>query len=70
MPQALEEIEKQFQTEFDYVHEAGNLSTVRANLREPFPLVLVPEPFMELCRKKVLVMQDLTPSTKLADALR
>lgn len=67
---ALEEIEKQFMTEFDYAAEAAQLDQVRRNLQRPFPDIVVPEPYHEKCTSKVLVMEDLHPATKLADALR
>jgi aarF domain-containing kinase len=67
---ALEEIEKQFMTEFDYREEGKNLDSVRRNLAKPFPGVVIPRPWLSLCTKYLLVMEDLSPATKLADALR
>jgi len=60
----LEEIEKQFQTEFDYKTEAEHLAVVRENLMRaglagPGKLCLVPKPYMEYCTKRVLVMEEL-----------
>jgi aarF domain-containing kinase len=61
---ALEETEKQFQTEFDYRREAQNLETVRNNLTRaglagPGKPCQVPRPYMDLCTKRVLVMEEL-----------
>jgi aarF domain-containing kinase len=61
---ALEETEKQFQTEFDYRREALNLATVRENLRRAGlaglgKLCQVPRPYLDLCTKRVLVMEEL-----------
>jgi aarF domain-containing kinase len=61
---ALEEIEQQFQTEFDYVQEALQLNTVRLNLTQaglagPDKLCQVPRPYLEFCTKRVLVMEEL-----------
>ena len=59
---ALEEIEKQFQTEFDYVQEAIHLQTVHDNLERAglVPgMCQVPRPYMEYCTKRVLVMEEL-----------
>ena len=67
---ALEELEKQFMTEFDYREEGNNLQSVRSNLSAAFPNVVLPQPFLHLCTKRCLVMEDVTPCTKLADALR
>ncbi|CAK4703525.1 unnamed protein product [Aphanomyces euteiches] len=64
MPQ-LNEIEKQFMTEFDYRREADNLSEVRGNIeRSPFrDRFVVPQPYKELCTKDVLVMEYLKGKT-------
>jgi aarF domain-containing kinase len=61
---ALEEIEKQFQTEFDYRMEALQLNEVRENLIQaglagPGKMCQVPKPYMDLCTKCVLVMEEL-----------
>ena len=56
---SLEEIERQFLTEFDYSLEAQNLDQVRRNLTEVGgwgSKVVVPRPHHELCTKRVLVM--------------
>ena len=74
----IEEIERQFQTEFDYRQEAQKLQTVRDNLQRAHlaasetddkPPCLVPKPYMELCTKRVLVMEELV-GDKLVVALR
>lgn len=73
MPQhapPLEEIERQFLTEFDYRAEAKNLEEVRAAvLPEWGHKVDIPAPHPELCAKDVLVM-DRLPGKKLVDGLR
>lgn len=61
---ALDEIEKQFLTEFDYRKEAEHLRIVRDNLMKaglagPGKLCQVPKPYMEYCTKRVLVMEEL-----------
>ncbi|CCI50684.1 unnamed protein product, partial [Albugo candida] len=57
----LEEVEKQFMTEFNYHEEALNLEMVRDNLKKsPFASrVAVPTPKIEFCTKEVLVMEYL-----------
>jgi len=60
----LEEMEKQFQTEFDYRKEAQNMADVRNNLTKaglvgPGKLCQVPKPYMQYCTKRVLVMEEL-----------
>lgn len=71
---ALEETERQFQTEFDYRQEAANLARVRDNLMRaglagPGKLCQVPQPYLDLCTKRVLVMEELR-GPKLQVALR
>eukprot|EP00934_Nitzschia_sp_Nitz4_P007771 Nitzschia sp. Nitz4//scaffold4_size323378//22787//24687//NITZ4_000612-RA/size323378-snap-gene-0.438-mRNA-1//-1//CDS//3329553255//7761//frame0 len=71
---ALEEIEKQFMTEFDYVQEAQQLETVRQNLfraglEGPGKLCRVPKAYLEYCTTRVLVMEELHGG-KLADGLK
>jgi aarF domain-containing kinase len=54
---ALDEIERQFLTEFDYRKEADNLRTVRANILPKWGRrVAIPEPVDGLCTEHVLVM--------------
>lgn len=71
---SIEEIEIQFQTEFDYRVEAKNLEIVRKNLEQEGlagqnkPCIL-PKPYLEYCTKHVLVMEELI-GEKLVDALR
>ena len=58
----LEELERQFKTEFDYKEEARNLELVRNNLQSAGILgsmCQVPKPYLELCTKNVLVMEEL-----------
>jgi hypothetical protein len=55
----LNEIEKQFMTEFDYRAEAIQLETVQKNLEPHFKDVVVPKPLKHLCTEKVLVMEYL-----------
>jgi len=67
---ALNEIERQFATEFDYRREAGLLNDVRANLAAGgFKDILVPQPIPELCSKNVLVMEEIQQCEKLTSAL-
>jgi aarF domain-containing kinase len=60
----LEEIEKQFQTEFDYKQEAEQLliahdNLVKAGLAGPGKLCCIPKPYMQYCTRRVLVMEEL-----------
>mmetsp|Transcript_10087 Transcript_10087/g.20196 ORF Transcript_10087/g.20196 Transcript_10087/m.20196 type:complete len:289 (-) Transcript_10087:243-1109(-) len=66
---AFKEIEKQFATEFDYRREAKNAQTIRANLLGNFPRILVPEVYLPLCTKRLLVMEEVYPSVPLPVAL-
>eukprot|EP01111_Echinosteliopsis_oligospora_P014640 TRINITY_DN5551_c0_g1_i2.p1 TRINITY_DN5551_c0_g1~~TRINITY_DN5551_c0_g1_i2.p1 ORF type:complete len:323 (-),score=83.13 TRINITY_DN5551_c0_g1_i2:806-1774(-) len=64
------EVEKQYKTEFDYVKEAENLDLVANNINNVWnEHVVVPRPFMDLCRKNLLVMEYL-PGIKLTDGIR
>merc|ERR1712232_204779 len=73
---ALDEIEKQFMTEFDYFQEAKQMNQVRENLikggvmsasgSSPFQ---IPKPYLDLCTKQVLVMEELK-GEKLAVSLQ
>ena len=63
---SLEEIEKQFLTEFDYSLEANNLAEIKKNLKSWSDKVIVPNPYPALCSKHVLVM-DLIEGRKLSD---
>jgi len=73
MPQhvpPLEEIQKQFLTEFDYREEAKNLEEVRANVLPRWShRVDIPAPHRQLCTRTVLVM-DRLPGVKLVDGVR
>jgi aarF domain-containing kinase len=75
----LNEVEKQFMTEFDYVQEAKQMDKIRINLEKAGlaghrKLALVPKPYMGLCTKRVLVMEELKgeklPTALLRDAER
>lgn len=71
---ALREIEKQFQTEFDYRLEAEHLLVVRENLIRAGlagtdKMCLVPKPYPQYCTKHVLVMEEII-GEKLIVALR
>jgi aarF domain-containing kinase len=66
----LNEIEKQFLTEFDYLKEAHNLEKVRQNIMPTWGRqVAVPQPVLELCSTHVLVMTHLS-GKKLTDGVR
>ena len=79
---ALNEVEKQFMTEFDYVREAEQMNQVRENLQKGSSSsssssggeklkvdVKVPMAYNDLCTKSILVMEELE-GQKLADALK
>ena len=59
------EIEKQFMTEFDYVLESQQLDKVRKNMMEAniagdsSKLCAIPKPHLDLCTKRILVMEEL-----------
>jgi len=56
------EIEKQFMTEFDYIQEARQLEMVRDNMMKSGiagKKCEIPKPYIELCTKRVLVMEEL-----------
>lgn len=70
----LQEIEKQFMTEFDYRREAEQMKRIKNNLEAAKlagkdKISVVPEPVMELCTKRVMVMEELE-GMKLPDALK
>jgi aarF domain-containing kinase len=74
MPQhvsALDEVEQQFFSEFDYCLEAANMEAIHANLMDTHwrKHVAVPRPYRHLCSREVLVM-ELLPGVKLDDGLR
>ncbi len=66
---ALDEVEKQFMTEFDYVKEAEQMNRVRNNLLKGGIDAKVPRAYLNLCTKSVLVMEELK-GEKLSDALK
>ncbi len=67
---AFDEIQKQFATEFDYRGECQNAIDVRNNLiNAGYKNVMVPEVYPEYCGEKVMVMEEVTPSTPLHDIL-
>ena len=57
----MQEIEKQFVTEFDYVGEAANMLEIARNMEAGgwSDRIVVPRPVMALCTKEVLVMDEL-----------
>jgi aarF domain-containing kinase len=66
---SLEEIERQFLTEFDYKLEAENLREIHNNLITNGPwgsTVVVPKPYTDMCSKNVLVM-DFIQGRKVSD---
>uniref|UniRef100_A0A6B2L244 Protein kinase domain-containing protein n=1 Tax=Arcella intermedia TaxID=1963864 RepID=A0A6B2L244_9EUKA len=66
----LNEIEKQFLTEFDYIGEAKNLEEIHNNIMPTWKhLVAIPRPVMELCSKNVLVMEYIH-GVRLIDGIR
>lgn len=69
---ALSEIEKQFANEFDYRREAIQLQQVGDNLRKAGSLYndfIVPRPFMDLCTKRILVMEEVQNAESVTSAL-
>jgi aarF domain-containing kinase len=66
---SLEEIERQFLTEFDYRLEAKNLGEIEKNLHHWSHKVLVPKPRHELCSKHVLTM-DFVEGRKVSEIFR
>jgi aarF domain-containing kinase len=67
----LNALEQQVMTEFNYLHEAQSLQTVRNNaLQSPYRYrVCIPQPMLELCCEQVLVMEMLH-GKKLIDSIR
>lgn len=66
---SLEEIERQFLTEFDYRLEARNLGEIANNLKSWGNKVVVPQPHTEFCSKHVLTM-DFVQGRKVSDIFR
>ena len=73
MPQhvsAFEEVEKNFDSEFNYLLEALNLAEVRASILPRWGhLVTIPKPYLEYSSRSVLVMEFLH-GRRLLDGLR
>jgi aarF domain-containing kinase len=69
------EIEKQFMTEFNYIREAEQLERVRSNMiasniaGDSTKKCAIPRPYLNLCTKRVLVMEELK-GNKLVDELK
>eukprot|EP01083_Nonionella_stella_P095031 266718_1 len=65
----LDEIEKQFLTEFDYRREAQNLLEIGNNLKAEWSRkVKVPRPELDMCTRRILVMEYI-PGEKLISAV-
>ena len=62
---AFAEIERQFATEFDYRGECKNQLDVKKNLEKAHFDVIVPNVVEELCSEKMMVMEEIYPSTPL-----
>ncbi|KAF4697870.1 hypothetical protein FOZ63_026077 [Perkinsus olseni] len=68
--QPLDEIESQFLTEFDYRLEAENMEEIREQIMPHWGhKVVIPKSHLNLCTKRVLVMEYLRGGTKLLDGL-
>ncbi|KAF4691147.1 hypothetical protein FOZ60_016135 [Perkinsus olseni] len=68
--QPLDEIESQFLTEFDYRLEAENMEEIREKIMPHWGhKVVIPKSHLNLCTKRVLVMEYLRGGTKLLDGL-
>mmetsp|Transcript_9192 Transcript_9192/g.27672 ORF Transcript_9192/g.27672 Transcript_9192/m.27672 type:complete len:530 (-) Transcript_9192:75-1664(-) len=66
----MEEVERQFRTEFDYRGEADNLRIIRDLVMPKYgSKVAIPEPVLPLCTKTVLVM-DYLPGIRLVDGIK
>ncbi|SPQ98558.1 unnamed protein product (mitochondrion) [Plasmodiophora brassicae] len=66
----MNEIEKQFLTEFDYRREAENMALIRKNILPVWGhKVDIPEPYLDLCTTHMLVM-ELMHGRKLIDGIR
>jgi aarF domain-containing kinase len=67
------EIEKQFMTEFDYVLESQQLDKVRKNMMDAniagdaSKLCAIPKPYLDLCTKRILVMEELNGNKLVAE---
>eukprot|EP01038_Epipyxis_sp_PR26KG_P016275 gene16275-22172_t len=73
MPQhlsGLNEVERQFLTEFNYVLEGENMNKLRNNILPRFGKeIAIPKAYMEFCSKHILVMEFLD-GVKLVDGIR
>jgi aarF domain-containing kinase len=68
--QAMREVQKLFDEEFDYVTEQRNMRIIHDNVERRFgDRVVIPEPIPELCTRTVLTM-TYVPGVKLVDALK
>ncbi|EER12609.1 hypothetical protein, conserved [Perkinsus marinus ATCC 50983] len=68
--QPLDEIESQFLTEFDYQLEAQNMEEIRQQIMPKWShKVVIPKSYLDLCTRRVLVMEYLKGGTKLLDGL-
>jgi len=64
------EARRHFDNELDFETEAETLERVHANMKKPFPNVLIPEPVRELCTPMVLVMTYIPGSSFLDGIMR
>jgi len=65
----LEEMSRQFKTEFDFVREAWGLQTIGDAVRGAFPGITIPRPVPELCSRRVCVMERVD-GVKLVDGMK
>ncbi|MEO7165974.1 MAG: AarF/ABC1/UbiB kinase family protein [Spartobacteria bacterium] len=63
--QMLEQFRKSLLLELDYRQEAGNLTTIRADLRK-FERIIIPAPIDQYCTSRVLTM-EFVPGKKITD---
>lgn len=63
--QLLEQFRRSLLQELDYRQEAGNLTTLREQLR-PFPRIIVPAPIADYCTSRVLTM-EFVPGKKITE---
>ena len=67
------EIEKQFMTEFDYVLESQQLDKVQKNMidaniaGDTSKMCAIPKPYLDLCTKRILVMEELNGNKLVAE---
>jgi predicted unusual protein kinase regulating ubiquinone biosynthesis (AarF/ABC1/UbiB family) len=65
----MDEVERQFLTEFDFTREARSLALLHHSLAPHFPDVTIPRPVEGLVTKDVLVMEKLD-GEKLLDGIK